>query len=105
MRYHEIAYEHPAVRQSPFDVATLFVPCAQVNAFIAVCEQHSGRIIQTRVLPKFRGYSVDVLADNPEVAADLLGAWVRHSRRITATVKAGKTVLDTLSDLIDGGVQ
>jgi hypothetical protein len=102
MRYHEIAPEHPAIRERPFDIATLFVPRGQVDPSISVCEQHNGRIIQTRVLPEFRGYSVDVLTDNSEIAANLLGNWVSRSDAITATVSNGKSVLDTLSDMIDG---
>ncbi|MFC4172999.1 hypothetical protein ACFOYU_13160 [Microvirga sp. GCM10011540] len=95
MRYNEIAeWQHI------FNIATLFIPRGHVAAFVAVCEQHSGRIIETRVLPRFGGYSVDVLTGSPDAAAALLGAWIERSRAITATVRSGKTVLDTLDDLI-----
>jgi len=100
MRYKEIAHKHFPKHHNIFRTATLFVPRGQVDAFIAVCEQHSGRIIETRVLPRFNGFSVDVLTDSPDAAAALLRAWVERSRRITATIRSGKTVLDTLDDLI-----
>jgi hypothetical protein len=102
VRYHEIARHHPTVRQSPFNTATLFVPKGQVDAFVETIERHLGRVIQTRVLPQFDGYSVDVLTGSPDSAALLIADWLERSRTISDTVQSGKTVVDTLSDLIDG---
>lgn len=102
MRYKDFAYKQTDAQLDVFNVATLFVPRGQVDAFIAICEQHCGRIIQTRILPKFHGFSVDVLTHSPETAASLLGDWVHRSRTITDTVRSGKSLLDTLSDLVDG---
>jgi hypothetical protein len=102
MRYHEIARHRPTERQSLFNIATLFVPRGQADAFIAVCQQHNGRIVQTRHLSQFNGCSVDVLVDCPDSAASLLADWIERSQTISDTVRRGKTALDTLSELIDG---
>jgi hypothetical protein len=100
MRYREIARHRPAEQQDLFNTATLFVPRGQADAFIAICQQHDGGIVQTRVLPQFGGYSVDVLTDCGDSAALLLADWLERSRTISDTLRSGKTVLDTLSDLI-----
>jgi hypothetical protein len=102
MRYHEITPDHPAMRQSLFNTATLFIPAGQVDAFVETLERHCGQITQTRALPQFDGYSVDVLTGCPDSAALLLADWLERSRTISDTVQSGKTVVDTLSDLIDG---
>lgn len=102
MRYKDFAYKQADAQLNVFNVATLFVPRGQVDAFIATCDQHNGRIVQTRVLTIFGGFSVDVLTQSPETAASLLGDWVHRSRTITDTVRSGKSLLNTLSDLVDG---
>ena len=100
MRYREIARTSSAKWQDLLNIVTLFVPRGQADALIAVCQQHDGRIIQTRALPQFGGYSEDVRTGCPDSAASLLAGWINRSQAISDTVQSGKTVLDTLSDLL-----
>jgi hypothetical protein len=73
MRYSEISYTH-LTRSCLFNTATLFVPRDRIQDFTVALSLFKGRIIKTRILSK--GYSVDALVDDPQVAADLLLHWV-----------------------------
>ncbi len=74
MRFRDISHTH-AANEDSFNTVTIFVPRERVEEFISTLSLFNARILETRILTRFEGYSVDALLDNPKVASDFLLAW------------------------------
>jgi hypothetical protein len=78
MRHFEIVHKGLSKSEPPAHpsrTATLFVPRALSEACIVIIEEHGSRVVKTRVLTKWNGFSVDVEAPTPSAASELLFAW------------------------------
>jgi hypothetical protein len=85
MRHFEIVFKGLSKSEPPefpLRTATFFVRRgeARANAFIALIEEFGGRIVKTRDLRRFGGFSIDVEVPNAQIAADLLFAYCRSEK-------------------------
>ncbi len=73
---HEPEPEHPAKRERPHDIASLYVHTAEWADFRRVCGAHgANEIVAVRKVPVIPAHDIDVLCTDPETAMALMVAW------------------------------
>ena len=69
--------QHPAKRESPHDIASLYVHNAEWADFRRVCAAHGAtEIVAVRKMPIIPAHDIDVLCEDAETALALMVAWV-----------------------------
>ncbi len=81
MRYtdfydYEAEPEHPAKRERPRDIASLYVHAAEQPDFRRICKAHGATgIVAVRKVPVIQAHDIDVLCKDAETAFGLMVAW------------------------------
>jgi hypothetical protein len=72
----EPEHRHPARRERPRDIASLYVHTAEWAEFRRICEAHGAtEILAVRKVPVIPAYAIDVLCKDSETALALMVAW------------------------------
>lgn len=68
--------EHPAKRQRPTSIASLYVHVAEQPDFRRICKAHgAAEIVAVRKVPVIQAHDIDVLCKNAGTALELMVAW------------------------------
>jgi hypothetical protein len=79
MRYYEIAQpEHPAKRETPHQIASLYVHKAEWPDLKVICEAHGATLINVKPVPIIPTFVVEVLCPSAEAKMPLYDAWLAY---------------------------
>ncbi len=73
---YEPVPEHPAKRNRPHDIASLYVHTAEQDDFRRICKAHGvSEIVAVRKVPIIPAHDIDVLCKDADAALTLMVAW------------------------------
>ncbi len=68
--------QHPAKRERPHNIASLYVYTTEWADFRRICDEHGAtEIVAVRKIPIILAHDIDVLCTDPETALALMVAW------------------------------